>query len=479
MEFDPVLLSRIQFAFVMSFHILFPAFTIGLASYIAVLEGCWLFSGNDVYVRLSRFWTRIFAVSFGMGVVSGIVMSYQFGTNWSRFSDMAGNIIGPLMAYEVLMAFFLEATFLGILLFGRSRVPPKLFFVAAVMVALGTLASAFWILSANSWMHTPSGHEIRDGIFYPVDWWRIVFNPSFPYRFVHMVTACYLTTAFVVIGVSAWQLRRGRADATSRKAMSMGLWLVLLLAPAQAVIGDLHGLNTLAHQPAKIAAIEGNWETQRGMPLLLFAIPDPEQERNRAEIALPRWGSLILTHEWDGEVKGLKEWAPADRPPVAIPFFGFRLMVGLGFLMIAVAVVGVLLRLTGRLYTTGWFLRICTACLPIGFVAVLAGWFVTEVGRQPWVVYGLMRTADAATPVLGWHSVLFSLALFVIVYVVIFGAGIYYMVRLVQRGPEGPSPQGRFPTGTAMRPLSGSDETPDDMVEEGRREVAQSGRSGS
>jgi cytochrome d ubiquinol oxidase subunit I len=479
MEFDPVLLSRIQFAFVMSFHILFPAFTIGLASYIAVLEGCWLFTGRDVYVRLSRFWTRIFAVSFGMGVVSGIVMSYQFGTNWSRFSDMAGNIIGPLMAYEVLMAFFLEATFLGILLFGRARVPRKLFFLAAVMVALGTLASAFWILSANSWMHTPAGHEIRDGIFYPVDWWRIVFNPSFPYRFVHMVTACYLTTAFVVIGVSAWQLRRQRADATARKAMSMGLWLVFLLAPAQVVIGDLHGLNTLAHQPAKIAAIEANWETQRGMPLVLFAIPDSAQERNRAEIALPRWGSLILTHEWDGEVKGLKEWARADRPPVAIPFYGFRLMVGLGFLMIAIAVVGVLLRLTGRLYTTGWFLRICTWCLPIGFIAVLAGWFVTETGRQPWVVYGLMRTAQAATPVLGWHSVLFSLALFVVVYVIIFGAGIYYMARLVQRGPEGPAPGGRLAAGTAMRPLSGSGDTNGDVVEETQREVAQSWKSGA
>ncbi len=479
MEFDPVMLSRIQFAFVVSFHILFPAFTIGLASYIAVLEGCWLFSGNDVYVRLSRFWTKIFAVSFGMGVVSGIVMSYQFGTNWSRFSDVAGNIIGPLMAYEVLMAFFLEATFLGILLFGRSRVPPRLFFLAAVMVALGTLGSAFWILSANSWMQTPVGHELRDGIFYPVDWWRIVFNPSFPYRFVHMVTACYLTTAFVVIGVSAWQLRRGRAAETARKAMAMGLGLVFLLAPAQAVIGDLHGIDTLAHQPAKIAAVEANWETRRGMPLLLFAIPDPQQERNRAEIAIPRLGSLILTREWDGEVKGLKEWAPADRPPVAVPFYSFRIMVGLGFVMIAVAVAGFALRLAGKLYTTRWFLRLCTWCLPIGFIALLAGWFVTEVGRQPWVIYGLMRTAEAATPVLGWQSVAFSLALFVIVYFVIFGAGIYYMVRLVQRGPEGPAPHGQHPLGTAMRPLSGSGHSDEGVVEEGQREVAQPWRSGA
>lgn len=455
MDLDPVLLSRMQFAFVVSFHILFPAFTIGLASYIAVLEGCWLATRNDVYVRLSRFWTRIFAVSFGMGVVSGIVMSYQFGTNWSRFSDAAGNIVGPLMAYEVLSAFFLEATFLGILLFGRARVPRPLFFVAAVMVALGTLSSAFWILSANSWMHTPAGHEMRDGIAYPLDWWRIVFNPSFPYRFVHMVTACYLTTAFVVIAVSAWHLRRGQMPEVARKGLSMGLWLVLLLAPAQAVIGDFHGLNTLKHQPAKIAAMEANWETQRGMPLVLFAIPDPQSESNRFELAIPRLGSLVLTHDWDGEVKGLRDFPREDRPPVAIPFFGFRIMVGLGLLMIALAVIGAVLRWRGRLYDTGWYLRLCNACLPIGFLALLAGWFVTETGRQPWVIYGVMRTAEAASPAIGWSSVLFSLVLFVLVYGVIFSAGVYYMWRLAQRGPDQMAPPGR---GTPMRPLSASED---------------------
>ncbi len=464
MDIDPVLLSRIQFAFVMSFHILFPAFTIGLASYIAVLEGGWFFTHKDVYLRLSRFWTRIFAVSFGMGVVSGIVMSYQFGTNWSRFSDVAGNIVGPLMAYEVLSAFFLEATFLGILLFGRARVPRGLFFLSAIIVALGTLTSAFWILSANSWMQTPVGYEMRNGIAYPVDWLAIVFNPSFPYRFAHMVTACYLTTAFVVIAVSAWHLRHGRVPEVARKGLSMGLWLVVLLAPAQVVIGDLHGLNTLKHQPVKIAAVEANWDTQRGMPLVLFAIPDPAHETNRAEIAIPHLGSLVLTHDWQGEVKGLKDWAPGDRPPVAIPFFGFRLMVGLGLLMIAVGVAGLVLRLTGRLYTTTWFLRTCTFCLPIGFLAVLSGWFVTEVGRQPWVIYGVLRTADAASPAIGWHSVLFSLALFIIVYVVIFGAGIYYMVRMVKRGPDAAPPPvipgtGIPSTGTPMRPLSGAEET--------------------
>ena len=456
MDLDPVVLSRMQFAFVVSFHILFPAFTIGLASYIAVLEGCWLATRNDVYVRLSRFWTRIFAVSFGMGVVSGIVMSYQFGTNWSRFSDAAGNIVGPLMAYEVLSAFFLEATFLGILLFGRARVPPPLFFVAAVMVALGTLSSAFWILSANSWMHTPAGHEMRDGIAYPLDWWRIVFNPSFPYRFVHMVTACYLTTAFVVIAVSAWHLRRGQMPEVARKGLSMGLWLVLLLAPAQAVIGDFHGLNTLKHQPAKIAAMEANWETQRGMPLVIFAIPDPQSESNRFELAIPKLGSLVLTHEWDGEVKGLKDFPREDRPPVAIPFFGFRIMVGLGLLMIAVAVIGAVLRWRGRLYDTGWYLRLCNACLPIGFLALLAGWFVTETGRQPWVIYGVMRTAEAASPAIGWSSVLFSLVLFVLVYGVIFSAGVFYMWRLAQRGPDQLAPPAHG--GTPMRPLSASED---------------------
>jgi cytochrome d ubiquinol oxidase subunit I len=308
-------------------------------------------------------------------------------------------------------------------------------------------------------MQTPAGHEIRDGIIYPVDWLAVIFNPSFPYRFAHMVTACYLTTAFVVIGVSAWHLRHGKVPEVARKGMSMGLWLVVLLAPVQAVIGDLHGLNTLKYQPAKIAALEAHWNTERNVPLVLFAIPDPANERNLMELAVPELGSLILTHEWNGEVKGLKDWPRDERPPVAIPFFGFRLMVGLGLVMIAIGVIGLLLRIAGRLYTTNWFLRLCTLCMPIGFLAVLAGWFVTEVGRQPWVVYGVIRTAQAASPAISWQTVLFSLALFIIVYVVIFGAGIYYMVRLVQRGPEPPLPQPQVPSGTAMRPLSGSGQT--------------------
>jgi cytochrome d ubiquinol oxidase subunit I len=453
MDLDPVLLSRIQFGFVISFHILFPAFTIGLASFIAVLEARYLISKNEVYLRLSKFWTRIFAVSFGMGVVSGIVMSYQFGTNWSRFSDRTANIIGPLLSYEVLTAFFLEATFLGILLFGRGRVPPKVHFFAALMVAIGMLLSTFWVLSANSWMQTPAGYEIRDGIFFPTDWWAVVFNPSFPYRLAHMVTAAYLTTAFAVMGVSAWYLLRGRNTDTARVSLSMGLWLVLFLAPLQVVIGDMHGLNTLEHQPAKVAAMEANWETQRRMPLVLFAIPDPENERNRLEIAIPALGSLILTHDFDGEVKGLKDWAKGDRPAVFMPFYGFRVMVGIGMLMLAVGGFGLLLRLMGKLYETRWFLRSCNVMLPSGFIAVLAGWFVTETGRQPWVVYGVMRTIEGASPSITWHSVAISLALFVLVYGIIFSAGVYYIIKLIRRGPDAPTIEA---PGSPLRPMSGA-----------------------
>ncbi|HEX4870473.1 MAG TPA: cytochrome ubiquinol oxidase subunit I, partial [Moraxellaceae bacterium] len=397
MELDAVLLARLQFAFVVSFHILFPAFTIGLASYIAVLEALAFATGRDVYARLSRFWTRIFAVSFAMGVVSGIVMAYQFGTNWSRFADATAAVIGPLMGYEVLTAFFLEATFLGILLFGRARVPPALHLLAAAMVALGTLASAFWILSANSWMQTPAGYTLQDGLYRVTRWREAIFNPSFPYRFVHMVTAAYLTTAFVVVGTSAWYLRHRRFEDTARTAFNMGLGLIALLAPLQIVFGDLHGLNTLRHQPAKVAAIEAHWETGRGMPFVLFALPDQEREANRFAIEIPRLGSLILTHDWNGEIRGLKEWPRDERPPVAVVFFAFRLMVAAGLLMLLVGALSLYLRLRRRLYDSPAFLRLCQACLPLGFVGILAGWFTTEVGRQPWTVYGLLRTADSTS----------------------------------------------------------------------------------
>ena len=455
MDLDPVMLARLQFAFSVAFHILFPAFTIGLAAWLVVLEAGWL-SGRGLYGDLSRFWTKIFAVSFGMGVVSGIVMSFQFGTNWSRFSDSAGNVMGPLLSYEVLTAFFLEATFLGVLLFGRDRVPRWLHFVSACAVAIGTLMSAFWILSANSWMQTPAGHELRDGTFYVLSWWEVIFNPSFPYRFTHMVAACFLTTAFVVAGVSAWHLLKQRTVPHARIGLSMALGLIAVLAPAQLVIGDLHGLNTFEHQPAKIAAMEGHWETQAGAPLILFALPDDEAEANRYELAIPKLGSLILTHDPDGVVRGLKEWAPEDRPYVPIVFWSFRLMVGIGLLMIAIGLTSLVLRRGGRLYESRWFLRTCVACLPIGFIALLAGWVTTEVGRQPWVVYGLMRTLDGVSPAVTAGAVGSSLVAFVVVYALIFPAGIYYMIRLVQRGPEPleEGPPERPELQTARRPLS-------------------------
>jgi len=458
MELDPVLLARIQFAFTVSFHILFPAFTIGLASWIVVLEACWLWTKRRVFLQISEYWTKIFAVSFGMGVVSGIVMSYQFGTNWSRYSDIGGNILGPLINYEVVTAFFLEATFLGILLFGRRRVHPRIHFLAACMVALGTLMSAFWILSANSFMQTPAGYEIRDGRLFPTDWWAIVFNPSFPYRYFHMVIACYLTTAFVVSGVCAWHLLRARFREHARIGLSMGMGLISVLAPVQILVGDLTGLNTLEHQPTKLAAIEGHWETTKGAPLILFAWPDQEREMNHFEVAIPKLGSLILTHEWEGEIKGLKEVPPEERPPVWIVFWSFRLMVGLGLLMLAVGLTSLVLRGRGRLYDTRWFLRIVMACTPIGFAAILLGWITTEVGRQPWVVYGILRTADAVSPSLTGTGVLISLITFFVVYAIVFTAGTYYLIRLFQRGPDEHVPPAEPQFGHPKRPLSAADE---------------------
>jgi cytochrome bd ubiquinol oxidase subunit I len=435
-ELDPLLLSRIQFAFTVSFHIIFPSFTIGLAAWLLVLETLYLKTGKPIYMDVAQHWTKIFAVSFGMGVVSGVVLSYEFGTNWSELSRRGGNVIGPLMSYEVLTAFFLEAGFLGIMLFGRGRVPKGVHFFATAMVALGTVISAFWILSANSWMQTPVGHSVaEDGVLHVEDWWQVIFNPSFPYRCAHMVAAAYLTTALVVAGIGAWYILRERSVPHGKIMLGMGLSLLVWLAPLQLFIGDLHGLNTREHQPAKIAAVEAHWETQRRAPLILFAIPDPKAEKNHFELAIPALGSLVLTHEWDGEVRGLKSFPPEDRPNPIIPFFAFRIMVGIGMIMIAVGVTGSVLWLMGRLWTTRWFLRALVWVSPLGFLAVLSGWFVTEVGRQPWTVYGVLRTADAVSPVPG-GSVLASLILFVLVYCIVFGAGLYYILKLIQRGPD-------------------------------------------
>jgi cytochrome d ubiquinol oxidase subunit I len=438
MTLDPVLLSRLQWAWVIAWHILLPAFTLGLASYIAVLEGLYFLTGRDIWFRISGFWTRIFAVSFGMGVVSGIIMPFQFGTNWSRFTDAAADVISPLLAYEGLMAFFLEASFLGVLLFGRRLVPAWAHFFAAAMVGFGTLLSSFWILSSNSWMQTPQGYKIVDGRFEPVNWMAIVFSPSFPYRFLHNVNAFYITTAFVVMGVGAWLLRRSRATEDARMMMRMALDLLILLVPLQIFLGDQHGLNTLEYQPAKLAAIEGRYDTVQPTPLTLFGIPDDAAATMRYAIEIPGLGSLILTHSWNGTIKGLKEWPADQRPPVGPPFFAFRVMVGIGVIMLLVVVTGQVLQLRDRLWESVWFLRLCRWVAPLGFVAVVAGWVTTEVGRQPWTVYGLLRTADSVSPSLTGANVAWSLAFYIVVYLIMFPTGIAFMAGLVRRGPQRP-----------------------------------------
>jgi len=445
------MLARIQFAFTVSFHILFPAFTIGLASWLVMLEALWLKTGKPAYMSLYKFWLKIFAVSFGMGVVSGIVMSFQFGSNWSGFSEATGNVLGPVIGYEVLTAFFLEATFLGIMLFGANRVGKGLHFFATCMVALGTLISAFWILSANSWMHTPAGFRVEDGIFYPVDWFQIIFNPSFPYRLVHMTLAAYLTTCFVIGAVSARYLVEGRFRQRARHMFFMSVIFGAIVVPAQILMGDLHGLNTKEYQPQKVAAMEAHWESEPRAPLILFAIPDEENETNHFQLGIPGLGSLILEHDIDAPVTGLKEFPPDERPPVAPVFWAFRIMVGLGVLMLFAAGTGVVQLIRGRLYETRWLLRLYTWMWPTGFIAVLAGWFTTEIGRQPWVVWELQTTADALSPVPG-ASVATSLLLFFLVYGVVFGAGIYYLLQLIRSGPG--EVAGEPEKGTARRPLS-------------------------
>jgi len=439
MTLDPLLLSRLQFVWVVGWHILLPAFTVGLASYVAVLEGLHLVTGREIYSRLSNFWIKIFAVSFGMGVVSGIVMPFQFGTNWSRFSDATANVLSPLLAYEGLTAFFMESAFLGVLLFGRRLVPPWAHFIAALMVAGGTLFSTFWILATNSWMQTPAGYEIVDGRFFPKDWLEVIFSPSFPYRLAHTVVAFYVTTAFVVLGVAAYFQRRSRFALEGQTMLSMTLWLLTVLVPLQILIGDQHGLNTLEQQPVKLAAIEAHWTTGSRVPLILFALPDEQAETNHNVIEVPVLGSLILTHDLDGTVRGLKDWPADQRPPVAIPFFAFRIMVGIGFLMLALVIVSWWLRVRWQLFETRWFLICCELASPLGFLAVLAGWTTTEVGRQPWTVYGLLRTADSVSPSLTGTDVLISLLGYALVYLIMYPVGVALMVRIVKAGPAEPT----------------------------------------
>lgn len=458
-------LARIQFGFTISFHIVFPAITIGLASYLAVLEGLWLWKKDVVYRDLYHFWSKIFAVNFAMGVVSGLVMAYQFGTNWSYFSSFAGSITGPLLAYEVLTAFFLEAGFLGVMLFGWNKVGPGLHLFATIMVATGTLISATWIIASNSWMQTPQGFEIVNNVVVPVDWLKVIFNPSFPYRLAHMVVAAFLATGLFVGASGAWHLLRGNDTPRIRTMFSMAMWMVLIVTPLQIFVGDLHGINTLEHQPAKIAAMEGHWRNEpgAGVPLILFGWPDMDAETTRYKLEIPRLGGLILTHSLDGQYKGLSEFPREDRPNSAVVFWSFRVMVGLGLLMLLLGLSSAWLRWRGKFFEQRWFLRFATAMGPAGLIAILAGWYTTEIGRQPWVVYGVMRTKDAVSnhsaPVLSA-----TLIAFIVMYFAVFGTGVSYMLKLIAKGPT--ETDGEHPpheTGQSSRPARPLSAAPDDI----------------
>jgi len=453
MEWDALLLSRLQFAFTIGFHIIFPAFTIGLASFLAVCEGLWLFTKKPLFKNLYLFWVKIFALSFGMGVVSGVVMSYQFGTNWSLFSSITGSVIGPLLAYEVLTAFFLEASFLGIMLFGWKRVGPGLHFFSTCMVAIGTLMSAFWILAANSWMQTPQGWEwAEDGTMIATSFVEVIFNPSLPSRFAHMVLAAYLTTAMVIAGASAFALLKNKALPESRTALRMAILMMAIVAPLQLVVGHESGEVAHEYQPAKVAAMEGWWTTQPRQPTHLFAWPDEANETNHFELSVPGMGSWFVAGDPDATLQGLDAFAPEDRPPVWITFWAFRVMVGMGLIMIALGVWGAGAWALKRVDQAHWYHRALVLAGPSGFIAVLAGWITAEVGRQPYVVYGVLRTADAVSPVSA-ASVATSLMFFVIVYAIVFSAGALYILRLMAKGPdshEAPPQDTNEPPGTPM-----------------------------
>ena len=456
MDLDPVLLSRLQFAFVVSFHIIFPAFTIGLAAWLATIEGARLFTGKPLYRRVFDFWLKVFAVSFGMGVVTGIVMAFQFGTNWSVLSQRMGSIQGPLLGYEAFTAFLLEATFFGVMLLGRSRVRPGFYFFACCMVALGTMFSSFWILANNSWMQVPLGHTIVDGKIIPADWWAITTGPIQRVRWPHMLLAAFLTTGMSVMATGAWYVLRGIHRAEARVMLHWGLGLVAVLIPVQLFFGHLTGKYVHDHQPEKFAAIEARWQTQQPATEVLLAFPDPANERNLFAIEVPKLGSFIASGTWDSREVGLDSFRKADRPPVVVPFFTFRIMVGMGLIMLAISWFGTFLRLRGKLETTRWFLWCAFLSFPAGFIAVLTGWYTAEVGRQPWVVYGLLRTEDAVTPSLTTGLALFSLLAYVAVYAVFVSFGMRYIYRLLREGPTGEAEA--IPGATARRPLAFADE---------------------
>ncbi len=470
---SPLFLSRVQFGFVISFHILFPAFTIGLASWLAFIEWRWLRTKDDLWRDLYFFWLKIFAVSFGMGVVSGIVMSFQFGTNWAVLSEKAGNILGPLLSYEVLTAFFLEASFLGVMLFGWKKVSDRLHFFATLMVAIGTLISTFWIISANSWMQTPQGFSIdAQGVFQPESWWAIVFNPSFPYRLAHMVLAAFITTCFVIGGVSAWYLRRGVHVEAGKRMLKHAVAFAAIAVPLQIFVGDMHGLNVREHQPVKLAAIEAHWHDDapgEGVPLVVFAVPNEREERNDYEFAIPRLGSLILTHSWDGQIQPLTAVPRDERPPVKPVFYAFRVMVGLGMAMLLLVLASLWAWRRGWLFDAGtrggrWLQDGWRWMAPSGFIALLAGWYVVEIGRQPYVVYGLLRTSDAVSPNVQAAAVLSSLIIYALAYAFVFGAGMWYLRKLLKKGPVKQPPKDmEGGEKTPARPLS----LPDEPVEGG------------
>jgi cytochrome bd ubiquinol oxidase subunit I len=439
MSLDAVLLSRLQFAFTIGYHILWPAYTIGISGFIVILNLLWLITRRPVYREQLRFWIRLFALGFAMGVVTGVVLSYEIGANWSVFAARTSNVIGPFFSYEVQTAFFLEAGFIGIMLFGMDRFPERLHVLACAMVALGAIASAFWIIAANSWMQTPAGFSVEGGQFHIASWWSAIFSPSFPYRLAHMIVAAYLTGAFTVLGVMGWYLWRREHLAFAQAGFSAAMWIALVLTPLQLAIGDLHGRNSFRLQPVKVAAMEGDWETRTHQPLILFAWPDMVREHNYFTLALPDLGSLILTHRADGVVPGLKSVPHEDRPNVPIVFFAFRIMVGSWILLTSLALIGLWLRWRGRLYDTSWFSFMCAFASPVGFIAILCGWTVTEVGRQPWIVYGLLRTAEASAPVTA-GAVAASFALFIGIYIILLAAFFYYAMRVVLAGPQAPKP---------------------------------------
>ena len=456
MHLDPLILSRIQFAFVVSFHIIFPAFTLGLAAWLATIEGARLVTGNALYRRVFDFWLKIFAVSFGMGVVTGVVMAFQFGTNWGVLAEKTGPIQGPLLGYEAFTAFMLESTFFGVMLLGRNRVSPRFYFFACCMVSLGTMFSSFWILVNNSWMQVPVGHSIVDGKIIPADWWVITTGPVMMVRWPHMLLAAFLTTGMCVAASGAWYTLRAIHRAEARVMLHWGLGLVAVIIPVQLFFGHLTGEYVLKHQPAKFAAIEARWKNEQPASETLIAIPDPQHERNLFAISVPKLGSIIASGNWTAPEVGLESFPPQDRPPVVIPFFGFRVMAGMGLLMLAVSWFGNLLRLRGRLETTRWFLWVTFLAFPTGFIAVLTGWFTAEVGRQPWVVYGLLRTKDAITPSLVAGDVLFSLAGYILVYALFVSFGFYYIYKLLRAGPTGEAIA--IPGATPNRPLAFADD---------------------